>query len=643
MKGTLLSFFHIFRPNQKVEMPTQIPEDSSKSGQSFQVVQNPIATVSELKTVTKDVNINSIGINAFLLKSMARIRKSVNGFFLIKTNNRPLPDPSIEVNEVPVTLTPIRLPNPKQENYNKAYSHFIHVASEGSHREEKELLNWVAHVFDDTWHTNLPVEERFALATFDFSTIVVVIRKLRKKVGFAELAVMILLALIVEKKMYQSIGCKSYAEFFRRNAELLGISPSCARDYYQRGVIFLKYGDDIIKGIGEIPGIPIDDFIASHMAKLTIFDKAVEKLGKEEALICLKKLTFREFQEKVKIKSEETKATKKPSSTKEISSGISISTHDEQKAVILSMELTPNEKRLLKIFSKGGLYHPTNIVITDEQLLEIEKRLRQWRIFTYFRNLSQVPSGFQYKPFDLKSPFGNIEELYHLDNVNDIILRIKTGLALAVPARRAIAILLYRLYIEKFTYESYWKHHFFGVAYSSFKEFAMEELGMGTDYRIYLAVGKVLNRYHYFLNGISDMDTEEVFLKLQYLPAALKYHKSDEPLVLARLRSLTVREFKMFSEMPDFEITFSKRITKKQFKEYLAIFQRLRTPGFGFPPNCNFIEIYHQSEDAVVSKIICEVVNNTGSTGLVCSNQSDMTIAWNNPANIDDKSSTSVA
>jgi hypothetical protein len=519
---------------------------------------------------------------------------------------------------VPVGRTAKSLPNPNAEAYYAAYynilEHNLGRWSINKHYSPEQItvLDELGQIFSKTLHVSLLKEDAYALKTMDIDTIVATIRKLRNKVGTAELAVMMLIAKITEEKMYERLGYKSHSEFFRQHAESMGISISRAWDYYRRGKAFFNYGKDIINGTGAFTGMSIEEFIASHMSKLTLLERTVKKFGKKEALINLRMLTFREFQKTLsEKKSLDDKASNSPCkqvSIKDSPSQEPLSLHESQKVAISSLNLKPNEKRLLRIIAKGGKYCLTE-GLTDEQVAIVETRLRQYRQDVYERNLQVASLSYERPPFDPNRPFEFSADLLSLNNINDIILCIRSGLALAVPTRRAIAFLVYRLYSEVVDGIPQWKRPYEGVKYTSFKDFAFTVLGLGEDYRDYLAVGKVLKEHFHFLEGLSDMDTEDVFFKLRYLLAALKTHQGDEFLVLARLRSLTIREFKLFSEDTDFEITFSKKLTEKKLEIFNQALYRTRAP-FGAIGNTSvdFIEVYHSSEKGIVMNIVSEVL-----------------------------------
>ncbi|GHT84322.1 hypothetical protein FACS1894137_07220 [Spirochaetia bacterium] len=551
-----------------------------------------------------------------LVRRVTKVRETFRGLSLVK--------PSLLVNQTapatPANQPQDRLPNPNADDYNTA---MFNLVTQGLGRWSREtpyspektiLLDEINRFFSKVLHFSLPQEDAYAITTYDCDTIIAVIRRLRKKVGITELAVMMLIAKIAIEKMYVNIGCRSDSEFISRNAEAMGISISRAWDYYKRGKAFFNYGNHIIHGTGLFTGIPLDEFVASHMSKLTLLDRAVKIFGEEKALENLKALTFREFQKILtdkkfpRVDSSNSHTEHQP---KDTVSQKPLDIHAEQKTEILSPNLRPNEERLLRIIAKRGKYC-TITGLTDEQIIEVEARLRQYRQDVYERNLQVAPCSYKRPPFDPNTPLEFSENLANLKNVNDIILRIRAGLALVVPARRVIAFLVFRLYSEIVDGKPQWKRPYEGVTYTSFRDFAINVLGLGEDYRDYVAVGKVLKNYYYFLESLSDMDTEDVFFKLRYLPEALKIHK-DEPLVLTRLRSLTIREFKCFSEEPDFEITFSKKLTKKQIDLFHEALFCTRDPlGFIGNTSIDFIEVYHQTENGTVQNIVSAVLAGSG-------------------------------
>jgi hypothetical protein len=464
--------------------------------------------------------------------------------------------------------------------------------------EETELLLKMASLVSSVNHLSLPEKEILVLTSNDFSSVISVIKKLGKKVGLAELGVMVLITIAVDDNIQlRKSGYRSELSFFEENAPLMGISASCARDFAVRGRIFLRFRLDILNGIDEIPGIPFETFANTCLSKLTFFEKAVDAFGNKQALIFLQELTFKEFKKKVLSEVSKGHSFKKKKRLKE--SGQS---DFDYNSCLQELELTPGERRLLRIRVKKGI--PVGICqnLTDYQVSLIETRYREYRV----KSMQDYYDGFSrrwlhYKPMDPENPLQVDDLCFHNGTVwekivatrddykekplhlsdnrpfeyfenrvfdfTDIVLRIRKGLSQIQPARRAIAVLIFRLVNEK-SLKNKWKNPRDGVKYGSFRDFAILELGLGENYRDYLAVGKVLREYAYFLDYLSDVDTDDTFLKLRHLPDALKTHDGDEYLVLARLRSLSVREFMKFSKDPDFEINFGRRLSKKELKDF---------------------------------------------------------------------------
>jgi len=513
-------------------------------------------------------------------------------------------------------------PYPQSEEFDNAF-HFqlhnqlFHWKKEGNSLNPQEMA-WtaaIARIYNDAWRTELPLGEAMVLTTIDFKTIVATIKKLRNKVGLAELAVMILLALVVDNKLYKQSGCRSASKFFVRYSETMGISASRARDYCKRGFTFLDYRSDLLEGVGCTPGIPIEELASSYLSKLTIYDAAVKKFGREQALYKLKTLSFRDFKEELKVKKPKKEKTPNNAQAKSSdgSSNVVYNAYEEQKAMIEALNLSPWEIRLLQITAKNGISVPI-YRLPDEYREQLEIRLRKWRVEYFERHLPCESNLFKRKSYDPANPLAISDDLYSLTDINDICLRIKAGLALVIPARRTIAILLHRLTTEG-DLPHLWKHPRPGVEYKAFKDFAMEELGMGEEYRDYIAIGKIISGRPDFLYHLSDMDTEDVFFKLKYLLKALYTHK-DKCLILARLRSLTIREFKLFSEMPDFETTFSKRLTKKQLESFEYDLRCSRNYDI-MGQFRDYIEVYSEDEKPWLFKFEREVIEEAKAKNLI--------------------------
>jgi hypothetical protein len=505
------------------------------------------------------------------------------------------PSVSMQMDKPLASQADTALPNPNGEQLHSGFSLMINNSlcywaegTEGYSSDEMSLLSKIAYSYANTMHTSTDENDALSLTTSDFATIVKTIRRLKKKTGFAELAVMILLDTVVEQELYRKLlYCTSSSRFFQRCEELMGISSSRARDYQQRGYAFLHYSEDILEGTGETEGIPLEELVSSHLTKLRLYPKAVTKFGRKEALRLFKASSFREFQH-------ELKAAKLPKAQSSDSRSKNKPSHEEAGEASGSPVLSAAEDKYFRIIAKGGIPHMI-VGLNPEQVETAQTRLREY----HNQVLEKAYAWNEHESYNQDNPLEIEEGLYKLRDVAEIIRRIRSGLALVMPTRRTIAVLVYRLSYEA-NLRSKWQHPHEGRGYNSFKDFAMNELGMGEDYRDYVKVGRVLKNYYYFLNGMEDKDTEAVFLKLRYLEDALRTYNKNEILVRIRLQSLTVRQFKEFSVNPDFEQSFWKNPSKKQLELFSERFAPSIKGYEAIGKEVSFIEAYDSSEDQVL-------------------------------------------
>ena len=534
---------------------------------------------------------------------------------------------SIAATETQVERPSLRLKNANKEIIQSAQFRLIFPIDKEEHEwfnswtkinnpefpEASEIFRQIIYNHAYTYHTTKPfvsLDELTAFTTSDFPTIVAVIRKLREKGGLAEIGIMVLLANLVDYIIRHGIGrIQSESYFFKHFSAQMGMSPSKGRDYVKRGRIFLEYREEILNGVEDVPGISLITLASSCLAKLTLFENAVNRHGLKQALKNLKELSFREFKKTLAYSEDDgKKEPKKPPVTDKKKADDLISQQEAYKAELKELNLMPNEKRLLRLVARGARYVCAPRMLTEKEVDLIESRLRERRLEILRREYNYRCANRNQDPFDPKHPITFSKDLYEITDFNEVVLRIRSCINLLQPMRRLIAILLFRLYSEKPWFGHKWKNPRDGVKYKSFRDFAMEELGMGEDYRDYLTVGKVIKEHYYFPDYLEDVDTESTFLKLRYLPAALRTHQNNEPLVLARLRSLTVREFKLFSIFADYETAFIKRLTEKHMDKFCNSLQCLRKPISGEPISDDYIESYGAYDDYYVREVINDVI-----------------------------------
>jgi len=618
----------------------------------------PVELQPDPKVVTELQRVNKVCEGNLIIKSVALPAICECTHFSPKDPSPELTISTISTQEFkPLVMsiklddrTPKRLENPHEKELAEARLDLIFkslnlwtIDKNPYSPEETELVKKIALLFSNAYHLSMQDEDLLVLTTNDFSSVVSVIKKLAKKVGLAELGAMVLLAIAVSDAYFlHKSGYKGEADFFQTNADLMQISASCARDFAIRGRIFLQHRIDILNGIEDVTGISLETLANTCLAKLTLYEKAVDKFGNKQALVYLKTLSFREFKKIIPSKPSRGLSLKKEKRLKD-----SEKTESDYDLRLKELNLLPNEKRLLRIRAKRGIDVAIFQILSEYQVSLIESRYREYRFKTrqdYYKSRSE--RWVHYKPADTDNPLkiddlcfqhmglfqkivGTREDYLqkwyeHPDDPQhpfenrifdyaDIVLRIRAGLSQIQPSRRAIAVLLFKLVNEK-AFKNKWKNPREGVEYKSFRDFTIEELGLRENYRDYLAVGKVLKEYYIFLDHLSDVDTEETFLKLRHLPDALKTHKDDEYLVLARLRSLSVREFKKFSVDPDFELHFGRRLTKKELDDFVEFCKcSLRGQGtfFRCAYKMDFIEAYDKDDYHLILRIADKVIEET--------------------------------
>jgi hypothetical protein len=503
----------------------------TKCALPVEIQANPKA-VAELQQPNKvnDCNLafNSVALPAICEDPHSKIFAS-SSEKMISSNRTKCFEPSV-MSIVSNSATSKKLKNPYKEKIEKARSEIflkgLSLWKTGENfysPEETELLTKISQLFSTAYHISMPEEDLLVLTSNDYTSVVSIIKKLARKVGLAELGTMILLAIAVDDNFYlKKAGYNGESDFFQQNASLMGISPSCSRDYAIRGRIFLRYRLDILNGIDDVTGISLETFANTCMAKLSLYEKAVDEFGNKQALIYLKTLSFREFKKIIPTKGTEGYSFKRKKRLKE--SSLSVLDYNLR---LQELELRQSEKRLLRILAKRGIPVPIGQYLTDHQIFLIETRYREARVksmqeyydstskkWVYYKEMDPdfplrvddlcfhngtawekiIGSREDYKesgcyfPGDSRPFFDSTSRIF---NFEDIILRIRFGLKQIQPARRTIAVLLFKLVNEK-GLKGKWKKPREGVEYKSFKDFAIEELGLRENYRDYLAVGKVL-------------------------------------------------------------------------------------------------------------------------------------------------------
>jgi len=461
--------------------------------------------------------------------------------------------------------------------------------------EQWKALTQIANEIATAIHTSTKQTDALDLVSIDFHHIVRVIRRLKKAHGLTELGVMILLDNIVTKRLWKDVPhCNSAADFFRLCEHLIGFSSSRARDFQVRGHAFRHHWQDLRGGYGSVAGLSIEELCFRHLTKLGHYDKAVELFGREEALRLFKECTARDFTARVKDAS--AKTADAPVSNAPI--------HKKRTPKVTTpiddLQLSGVQLKALHIIANGG--SPKLLAMASHDQIELAtSRFEEDR---REKNLA-IRAEIGHKLYDVKRPFEVNKDLMELANVQEIIDRIRSGLAIAMPRRRTIAVHTYRLANESY-FREYWQHPRMEVRYKSFAAFAAVELGMGEELRDYLRVGRNLAKFGYILDGLDEIDTDAMFYKLRYIDEAVVTHQSDIALIRARLANLSVREFAKFAQQADYDQQASRTISR-QYRESFANFMAQINSCIEKGLAVDVIECYGPNESLIIDTIMSEV------------------------------------
>ncbi|HUX37669.1 MAG TPA: hypothetical protein VMV44_07160 [Rectinemataceae bacterium] len=463
-----------------------------------------------------------------------------------------------------------------------------------SHEQWKALTK-VAIEIAVAIHTSTEGTDAEDLVSLDFHHLVRVIRRLKKANGLTELGVMILLDNIIENRLYKDLyHCNSPADFFRCCENLLGFSSSRARDFQVRGHAFKQHWQDIRFGCGDVPGISLEELCLRHLTKLSLYDEAVALFEPEGALRIFSDCSYRDFSGKVK-------SARAKSQSELISKGRKSGNSASNPATgIAKLDLSGVQLKLLHIVANGGSAKLL-AASTQSQIDEVLARFIEHRDE---KNIA-IRAQIGHKLYDLKKPFEVNKELMGLNNVHEIIDRICSGIALAAPRRRTIAILTYRLKSEPY-FRAYWRHPRPDATFRSFSEFAKADLGMGEELRDYLRVGRNLAKFGYILDGLDDLDTDTMFYKLRYIDDAIVTHLGDIALIRARLANLSSREFAKFARDVAYDQSTTRVLVKKyqtRFLESVAQINSFVEKGF----TVDVVECFAPEEASILDRLLGEV------------------------------------
>jgi len=487
---------------------------------------------------------------------------------------------------------------PKYALHNVLVNHFGWKGSDDLRSytpAETEALKQLVHEITSAIHTSPDTNEGEALVSLDFHYIVRVICQIKKHDGLTELGVMILLDIIIKDQLFKSqLQCNSAADFFGQCEQLIGFTSSRARDFQVRGRNFRLFWKDIRFGVNEVPGIDLEELCFKHLTKLSFYEEAVQLFGREEALRHFTICTYREFMTKIKdarIKTKEQLKQRTPKTRK--SSAKPLVKLDD-------FQLTGVQLEALHIIVNGG---KVKLVIASNQD-ELKTAIARFEEDRKTKNLATRISIGQ-NLYDTKNPFEVNKDLMEIENIHEMIDRIRAGLSLEMPYRRTSAVLTTRLFSESY-FRPYWRNPSPDLQFKSFAAFAQSELGIGEELRDYLRVGRNLAKFGYVLDGVDEIDTDAMFYKIRYIDDAMMTHQGNTALIRARLAALSCREFSKFARDKDYDQNTARTITRQaqeRFTEFMALINDSLEKGFAV----DVIECYSPEESIIIEQILDEV------------------------------------
>jgi hypothetical protein len=500
------------------------------------------------------------------------------------------------VNESPSTPTNAA---PHYALYRVLVEHLSGEAVDGIYHpsfEQWEQLKQVSCEIALAIHSSTQGTDAQDLMTVDFHDIVRTIRRLKKSYGLSELGVAILLDNIIDKELYKDLyGCSSPTDFFRRCDELIGYSSSRARDFQARGGNFKRHWKDIRQGYGAVPGISIEDLCLRHLTKLGLYDDAVALFEREEALRLFTQCSYRDFAKRIKDEQHKSQKVLQESPPKTKKARAKAASRLE------GLELSSVQLKALHIMATEGTVH----LLSSERQDQIDRAIVRLSMYRSTRN-AEARAKIGHKPYDPQKPLVVNKELMDLNNAPEIVDRIRAGVAQAMPCRRTIAILIYRLASEPY-FRLYWHRPGNRTHYTSFGDFAKGWLDMGDEFRDYIRVGKNLAQHYYMLDSLEGIDTDIMFYKLRFLDDAVLTHHGDTSLIRARLVSLSCREFAKFARDPNYEQNLVQSLSRKKEEAFLRLVAKINTDrenGLAV----GVVELFTPDEAAKVQGFLYEII-----------------------------------
>jgi hypothetical protein len=376
-------------------------------------------------------------------------------------------------------------------------------------------------------------------------------------------------------------GCETSSHLFRLSEQYFDMPEATLRFYMKAGTILEHYLQLFLNGAEGEPGMTLDQ-IAQNLAKVTLFELVARKRGLASALRAFKELSFREF-----LAIAKPKVPKKAVAAKVRSATTTVTFLD------LDLDKLPEGtegsegqwKVLYKIIVTGG--NPRMLSSPFPKAFDgledaIDERAQQIDATTNasLPRVGEIPSVAEEQVAYAMSLFNPFE-------IIDLVNKVNREVG---PHKRFISVCMARLYHEE-VFAPYWKPR-----YKSFYEFARVELGIDSECRNLLRIGRNISKYPWILRSLRGIDNDTVFLNLRYLDKAMANHAGKNPLIRNKLINLSTREFASFAKNGEYDSELlEKPLNPKQKELFVSFLGRIEMNPAAYK-YIHFIEVFSDAE-----------------------------------------------
>lgn len=452
----------------------------------------------------------------------------------------------------------------------------------------KSILELEIRRLASTLHLPATPQTIHALKTSDAKQLCEAIRTDKDRVALGKMLVALALAKLDPKSRRDNgdtntpfrhlYGCETRKNLFRQSEDYFGMPESTLRFNMTVGTILERYLPVFLNGADGEPGMSLE-FIAQNLAKVTLFELVARKRGLAYALGAFKELSFREY-----LAIAKPKGTKESASAKERSGTRSVTYADldqeqlpegteEQAKMLYKIIVTGGRPRMLSSGFAKAFDGLEDSIVERAQSIDATTNASLPRV-------GELPSSVEDQVSYALSLFNPFE-------IIDLVKKVNQQVG---PYKRFISVCMARLYHEE-VFAPYWKPR-----YASFYEFARVELGIDSECRDLLRIGRNIAKYPWILKSLSGIDNDNVFLNLRHLDRAMLNHSGKDFLIRNNLISLSTREFASFAHNADYESKLlEKPLNPKQRELFASFWGRIAMNPSAYE-HIHFIEIFSDAE-----------------------------------------------